>query len=311
MMPVDPFVHEALYYRDLAEFVAGVLAFVRAGVAAGEPCLVALPEPRLRLIEAELGPARDQVSFVDMAAAGKNPNRILPAVLQAFVDGSRPARVRIISESIYAGRSAEAVAAGVRHESLVNLAFAGIDVAIRCPVDVAALPHLVPYSERTHPVIVAGEVRPSLGFTDPVTMLAILNQPLPEPRRPVDSLVVGDDCRGEVVDRFLAVHADKAGLGASRVADLQCAAAAILAGAAAEGAATLRVWAEPDRIICEIRAPGEVVDLMAGRVLPDPDSPRAHALRAADAWCDLVQTHTSAVATVTRLHVELSAVRHG
>jgi hypothetical protein len=109
------------------------------------------------------------------------------------------------------------------------------------------------------------------------------------------------------VAALLAEHAT--GLDARRSADLLRAAAGILA--VSTGAATVRVWTVADRVVCEIRAAGDIADFMAGRVVPDPDSPRGRALRAADLLCDLVQTHTTAGATVTRLHAVLSGVRRG
>src|SRR6266545_5103781 len=48
------FVHEALLYGGAEEYLAGTLPFLRGGLAAGEPLLVAVPGPNLELIRNSL-----------------------------------------------------------------------------------------------------------------------------------------------------------------------------------------------------------------------------------------------------------------
>ena len=79
------FVHEALFYRDRDDYLGGTLPFIRGGTGADEPVLVAVPAPNLRLIGDALGPDGDGVRFIDMAEAGRNPGRIIPGVLHAFL----------------------------------------------------------------------------------------------------------------------------------------------------------------------------------------------------------------------------------
>ena len=151
-MQPDVFVHEALYYADLDEFLDGCTSFVREGLKRDEPALIAVPEPRLSMLRYE---HRDEpVEFVDMGVAGRNPNRILPWVLRRFVREHAPARARIIGEPIFAGRSPAEIDLAVQHEALINLAFAGVEAAILCPYDVRQLPDVVPDADRTHPVLV-------------------------------------------------------------------------------------------------------------------------------------------------------------
>src|SRR6478609_1341495 len=57
----DGFAHPALFYRGTAEYLEGTVAFVRAGLAAGEPVALAVPGPNLRLILTELGTDADRV----------------------------------------------------------------------------------------------------------------------------------------------------------------------------------------------------------------------------------------------------------
>jgi hypothetical protein len=71
--PAAGYRHEAFLYRSPAEFIAGVLTFVRGGVADGERVMVALAEPRLSLVRTALGVHGDSVHFMDMAAVGAIP----------------------------------------------------------------------------------------------------------------------------------------------------------------------------------------------------------------------------------------------
>jgi len=308
-MPAEIFVHEALYYRDLAEFYAGTAAFVRAGFDSDEPVLIAVPEPRLALLRGELSGAGGRVRFVDMAVAGRNPNRILPWVLRAFAAEHRPRRVRIIGEPIYVGRTPDEVASGVQHEALINVAFAGVDAAILCPYDIERLALVDTCADLTHPVIVSGgERRESSSYTDPYTLVASLNQPLPEPVR-VDETLVFDAQGLAAVRRLVGKHADGVGLAADSVADLQLAVTEICTNAVTHtgsAVATLRVWSEGDKVVSEIRGAGEIADVMAGRAVPSLDNPRGRGLLIANRLCDLVQTFTAPTGTVTRLHMRLS-----
>lgn len=301
------FLHEALYYFDLEEFLVGSLAFIREGLDAGQPVLVAVPEPRLGLLRSELGASGGPVTFVNMAEAGRNPNRLLPFGL-AFADG-HPGRVRILGEPVFMGRPPEELAACVQNDAIVNVAFADRDAEIRCPYNVKQLDHIVPYAERTHPVIVDSKGRrPSKSYTDPYTVVALFNQPLPDRRRVDETMAFNVEGLARV-RHLVGAYADSAGVAADRVADLQSAVVEIGANAVAhpvDGVATLRLWAEPDRVVCEIRGAGEIADIMAGRVLPEPDSPRGRGLLMANELCDLVQTHTAPTGTTTRLHMRLS-----
>jgi hypothetical protein len=74
----DPFIHEALFYRSGGEFLAETVPFVRAGLAAGEPVLVALPPIGGAWLREALGADADRARFVDITRAGRNPGRLIP-----------------------------------------------------------------------------------------------------------------------------------------------------------------------------------------------------------------------------------------
>ncbi len=243
-----------------------------------------------------------------MADVGRNPNRILPFVLRAFAQEHQSRRVNIVGEPIYVGRLPEEIDPCVQHEALINVAFDGIEASILCPYDVAQLADMVPYAEATHPIVVdGGDRRASRGYAEPDSVVAGANQPLAQPAR-VDEALIFDVHSLAVVRRLVGQHAELVGLSAERIGEIQLAVTEIASNAVTHtgtGAATLRVWAQPDRLVCEVESSGQILDIMAGRVVPGLDSLRGRGLLIANRFCDLVQTYTTPEGTVTRLHMWL------
>jgi anti-sigma regulatory factor (Ser/Thr protein kinase) len=227
-------------------------------------------------------------------------------VLRKFVDEHPGQRVRIIGEPIWPSRRPDEIPACVQHEALINTVFADHASTILCPYDAVRLdPGVLAYASRTHPVVIRdGSRQPSPSYTDPAVVVGAFNQPLSPPRTVTTDLVF--DAGGlRNVRRLVAERAAAAGLPESRIADLQLAVHEIAANTIthATGSGAVRVWIEPDRIVCEVDAPGQIADLLAGRVRPPDDSERGRGLLVANQLCDLVQTHTGAATTVTRLHM--------
>lgn len=163
----EAFIHPALFYRSETEYTDRTAAFVREGLAAGEPVAVAVPGPNLELVRAGLGSDARDVTFLDMTEAGRNPGRIIPGVLRAFADAHPRVRVRIVGEPVWAGRSAAEYPACAQHEALINAAFAGRRATILCPYDETRLAaDVLADALVTHPtVITEGSERISEGTT--------------------------------------------------------------------------------------------------------------------------------------------------
>ena len=62
----EPFVHPALFYAGPDEYLAGTVPFIEAGLAAGEPVMVAVPAENLARIRAGLGVDADRVLLHNM-----------------------------------------------------------------------------------------------------------------------------------------------------------------------------------------------------------------------------------------------------
>lgn len=306
-MGAGTFVHDALFYADRAEYVAGTRPFVETALAAGEPVLVAVPGPNLDVLRTALGArAARRVTFRDMTHAGRNPGRIIPWVLRAFLDEHPDRPVRIIGEPIWAGRSSLEYPACVQHEALINLAFRGVEATILCPYDTARLdPRMLFDATQTHPTVIERyDRRPSDVYTAPEAVVAFFNRAFPEPtpKAATLSFTVGELLN---VRQFVARHAGRAGLTATRVADLQIAVNEIATNSVKHGGGrgTVRVWQEHDSIVCEVRDAGHITDPLVGRVPPLHSSDCGRGLLMVNYLCDLVRIYSTPEGTAVRVHM--------
>lgn len=303
----EPFVHPALFYRGLDEYLAGTLPFIEEGLAAAGPVAVAVPGSRLEPLRAALGAAAARVRFLDMCEAGRNPGQIIPGVLRAFADAHDQAdRVRIIGEPIWPGRSDVEYPACVQHEALINLAFVGRNVSILCPYDVEGLaPTVLADAEATHPSLIdSGGRRPSTRYAIG-RILADYNRPLDEPTQPQTTLSV-DGLHGLSQARRLAVaEARRVGLTADRAADLEIAIGELVTNSIEHGggAAAIRVWHEDDHVIAEVQDTGKIDDPLAGRRPASRWQARGRGLLMVNHLVDLVRVHSGAHGTTIRIYI--------
>jgi anti-sigma regulatory factor (Ser/Thr protein kinase) len=302
----DGFRHKALLYAGDAEFNAGTTSFIRRARIADEPIMVAVTRDKCDRLRARLGADARRVRFADMAEVGANPARIIPA-WQAFVDecAGKGRRLWGIGEPIWAERTAAELAECQRHESLLNVAFAGAPAfELLCPYDTSTLdPAVIDKVHRSHPFIVHGadEFTSSIyAGIDPAS--DGFDAPLPQPPSGYTELSFTakslDGVRG-VVRR----HAAEGGLSAQRMADLVLAVTEVASNSLrwGGGGGTLRVWQESNGLACEIRDAGHVMPSLVGRERPGPGAEKPRGLWLVNQLCDLVQLRSSATGTAVRL----------
>lgn len=308
-MTTPAFRHEALMYANQAEFLAGTVPFLRAGVEAGEPVLVVESREKIEVLRAALGePAAEHVMFADMAEVGANPARIIPA-WREFVDvhGAGDRQLRGIGEPIWKGRCADELAECQRHESLLNVAFAGGQAwLLLCPYDTSALDEsVIAEARRSHEwVREAGASSPSGEFRGVEGSGEPFAQRLPEPPDGALEMAFTGE-RLIKVRREVTTFATASGLGVDRAGRLVTAVneAATNSVVHGGGKGMLRIWREGESVVCEVADSGTYRHPLADRMRPSaaPGDPRG--LWAANQLCDLVQIRTLAGATVVRLHM--------
>jgi len=305
-----PFRHEALFYAGRDDFVRRTATFLRDAVEAEEPALVVVDAAKISLLREELGDAAVGIQFADMAEVGANPARIIPA-WREFVTRSAPTgrRLRGIGEPIWPERTPAQLAECARHESLLNVAFAGSPSWwLLCPYDTDALDTAVlEEARRTHPFVLEdGASRESADYYGLSAIGAPFAEPLPDPPASALELAFGDGPLAAL--RWLVGRAAAdAGLVATRAADLVLAVHELATNTVRHGGGRgkLRIWREPDALICEVADAGRLHHPLAGRERPLAAQPGGRGLWLVNQLCDLAQIRCFEAGSVVRLHMRI------
>lgn len=297
------FQHEALVYEGDDEYLAGTVPFLRGGLDAGEPALVAVGPAQTALLEGELGKDAEGVRFVDMQALGRNPASIIP-FWREFVEENGGRSVRGIGEPVWAARSPAALEECQRHESLLNVAFApGTPWSLLCPYDTGSLTGdvlekvAISHSHVCH----EGRCEESASFEpEPDCFAGELPPPAATPETFAFDLTALPEVR-----RRVAAAAERAGMDPRGVADLVIAASELAANSVMHGggSGTLRLWRENGSLLTEVEDRGRIEEPLVGRLRPDIAQEGGRGLWLANQLCDLVQIRSGAGGTKVRLHV--------
>ena len=301
------FRHLAVLYPGQPGYALALRDFICDGLSRDPPLLVAVPGSTAALLRADLGAESSRVTWMDLTTLGRNPARIIPAVL-AFAAQSGGREVICVSEPVWPGRSAAERQYAARHEALVNLAVRDIPATILCPYDATALPRsVIADAAATHPAIINdGTEQASASYQEPAAPPAHCDRMLAPPPLRSGELHYDGDLRP--VRSFVASAAQKAGLSASRTADLVLAVSELAANTLRHtgAAGTLHVWRSAGALICQVRDTGEIMDPLAGRRPQPADGAGGKGLWLVNQVCDLVQARTRQGNTTIRLYMRLA-----
>jgi anti-sigma regulatory factor (Ser/Thr protein kinase) len=306
------FHHEAFFYADADEFLAGAVPFVRDGLEAGEPALVAVARHRAEALRGELKDGASSVRFVDMEELGRNPARIIPA-WQQFVDdhGGHDRPVRGIGEPVWPGRGEAEIDECERHESLLNRAFwDGPAWHLLCPYDSSALGDDVLEAARESHAVVSGswtsadaERETSIDPHAISPFAGVLPGHPPGARRMAFDRTALHEARA-----LVAADAREAGLSADRTFDLVAAVGELTANSIMHGggAGVLRIWLEDDSVVVQVEDAGVIEEPLIGRVRPDPAQHHGRGLWMVNHLCDLSQVRSGESGTTVRVRMALA-----
>ena len=265
------FQHGACIYDSDWQFLETAVPFLAEGLALGEPALAVTTPANLELISTALGQRAGDVDYAESAFFGRRPAQRVAAFYRYWKTraGAREggnhenpggaARVRILAEPVWAGRSAREIAAWTRMESALNVALAPASISMICPYD-ARTPggDIVVDARRTHPALMTGgRSSPSAQYVDPAAFARSRDaDPLADPPADAAAFAFDGDLRG--LRRFIADRAAEYGLDGDR-ADM------LVLGVSEVGAylkrqpprgAVVRTWERPGAIVCDLRQPG-------------------------------------------------------
>ena len=306
----DTFSHEVAFYDDVDGYLDMAVPFLRRGLEAGEPTMVALGSEKTELVRGALGPEAGEIRFVDIEELGRNPARLLPAWREFAAEQPNGTALRGLGEPVWPGRDAAEIDECHRHEALINQVFGDRGgVSLLCPYDSRALPdHVLQEALRIHPEVAgrngAGLPSPSwendgAGSSPLEGELRARPADAPEFRFGLDSL---HELRG-----FVARAAATSGISDERAEDVILAASEVAANSIVHGGGKGRAyaWTERDALQFESRDSGRITEPLVGRVRPTATQAKGRGLWMANQLCDLVQIRSSEAGTVVRLRVDV------
>ncbi|MEV6006070.1 sensor histidine kinase [Streptomyces sp. NPDC051976] len=295
--PAPAFRHELYPYQGENAFLAGATSFIEDALGADETVLVAVgPDKQVILRDAlDATRADGQVRFVDTAALGRNPGRLIPAWqdwIAKTVSQGQP--VRGISESPWATATAAERGELRYHEWLLNRTFAESPAWwLLCPYDTSTVEAAVLDSaRRCHPFQLAeGLHGDNPAFADE----PFLFDELTAPCDPQETLTYGAGALAAVRGKVTAcatVH----GLKGARLQELLVAVTEVASNSIRHGGGrgTLQTWVEGDVLICQFHDAGHIRDPLVGRSRPEPHQSGGRGLWLVHQLCDLVQIRSTA-----------------
>ena len=302
------FAHQAMVYGSDEQFMDVALPFVEDGLSSRQPTLVAVQGRHIANLRAALGGAPDGVTLYEVeewyvTSAGTREKFARWAAERTEAGG----RARLIGEPPWAIGNEAQVRDWARHESVINVAFAGQPVTFICPYDARALPEeVLAHAHGTHPEIVdGGGASPSSSFENPIDFCTRLDSAVrPQEGEPFLEIEFGlHDL--PVVRRAVRSLALDSGLPESRTEELMLAVNEITTNAVVHGRppSILRAWPLDGEVVIEVTDAGDGIrDALAGQLTPATVSLGGRGLWVARLLCDAVEVRNVAGCAVT-MHV--------
>jgi anti-sigma regulatory factor (Ser/Thr protein kinase) len=296
-------IHAALLYRHPDQLRVALREFLADAAAVGEPVLAVMPGPQLELLDDVLQNGGPGVQVQDMMQAGRNPARLIPMLLDWVAETAVWSRV--VAEVMWPERTYAEAAECLRHEALLNHAFADAPLSVLCPYDIEHLESdVIAGAELTHPHLIdeAGP-RPSIAYGDPLDVARGERWPQAEPDPPVFEL----DFDGDLWALRHALSSDPLldGLDSERRENLVFAVneAATNAIRHGDGHARARFWRDDDHVVGEVCTTSCIEDPLVGRRTPAPGDLGGRGLWLINQICDLVEVRSAPGGASVRMRI--------
>ena len=297
--------HEAFLWHGRDQFVQRLAPFIQEGLDDGEAVMVAVTPEHATWLTCELGRSARQVRFVDMTEMGRNPACIIPAwqsFLKDCAGDGRPARG--IGEPIWVGRRPEEIAECQLHESLLNLAIdPDLPFWLVCPYDDARLdPEVITEAGRSHPVLATStSYSGSPSYQGHLHARELFTSELPALTGPSTQVRVSHPSDLPALAACVTLRAATADVWSGDVVSLTRSVRELTGTSLHRGAQTvhLRLWNEPEALICDVTDDTVIDDLLIGRRSAPADR---DAIWFANQAFHLVQVRSSEKGTTIRIH---------
>jgi hypothetical protein len=172
-----------------------------------------------------------------------------------------------------------------------------------CPYDVEALgPDVLDEAHRSHPVILdSHSYHGSSRYEGRAHVESIFTAELPELKLQ-PSIAVFTKNNVTRIGAYVRLEFHVSGLGVKEASDLAEVIQRLASSSIRRGATlgTVRIFSEPDDLICEVADDTVVVDPLIGRRIPRKSEDDS--LWIANQACDLVQVRSSSSGTTVRVH---------
>lgn len=310
---VEGFAHQALIYRSRQEFLDFAVPFVEDAARRGEPALVAVQEPNLEGMRAALGGPLPELTLVSVErwyGTSARTREKFGRWVAEHTDGGHKhrrridgRRVRVVAEPPWAVGHEARVRDWARHESVMNVAFAGHPLTFVCTYDIRVLPpEIVRHARSTHPEIVdAGGSERSEQYEDPVEFCRRLNTSVRHPAGDPETELTFGLADLPAMRRTIRSLAIEAGLSPARADELVLAVHEIATNAVVHGRspATLRVWRADRELVFAVSDRGEgIKDVLAGQLTPAAAGPGGRGLWLTRLLSDAVEISNGTGCTV-------------
>lgn len=290
--------HHACVYGSDEEFLETAVPFITDGLARKEPVLVTTTSANLELLREVLGRDAERIDHAESAYFGRRPAHRLNAFYRYWRrQAGESGHVRILTESVWFGRSHHEVRAWTCTEAALNVTLAGTNLWLMCPYDTRHLdPSIIADVLRTHPAWAERRaVHESTDYADPALFVRERQaRPLSSPpdRAARRSFAETNDVRC-----FVAAQAAGSGLIGNRAAALVVAAGDVAAYLLREGTGTVAVsmWNAEGSIWCDFHEPaGAIPDpAFLGLTPPPGDLRDDDGIWQARQLCDWVEIRTT------------------
>jgi anti-sigma regulatory factor (Ser/Thr protein kinase) len=252
--------HETAFYASDDELMDIVVPFLRDGVAAGEPTIVAFGDHNAAVTRTALGDATG-VTFMpgDHYARPAATIRAYRSMFAAYIrDGAT--QIRAVGDVPHPGTGVSWEAWG-RYEGVINFAYDDFPLWGLCPYDTRTTPAAVLEDvRRTHPNIAlrdGSHVR-NPDFEDPEDYLRSLPAPEPDTIESTAPLMEFHDAAPIAARTAARDVARASGLDGERTSSFVLSVSEVVANASLHGTppSVLRFWSEPGRAVATVRDAG-------------------------------------------------------